>query len=120
MHFSFYFIIEDASARPPHPENVVTAGKIAQSVCVILCRIFARVAQEKMMWKMCSWTLFLFHTSQNNIITVSLAGVRVDSAIFWFSEIVATAGNGCSDFLLDLILEFCKGCAEYFPAGGVS
>ena len=61
--------IENANARPPHPEEGVTAGGIAQSIC----------------WR-------------------------------WFR---VCAGFG-SEFLQDLVQDFCKGLAEDFPAGGIS
>ena len=40
------FNIENASARPPHPEEGVTAGGIAQSICWNWFKNFARVLRR--------------------------------------------------------------------------
>ena len=37
-----YYITENASARPPHPQEEVTAGGVAESLCWIWCGSFGK------------------------------------------------------------------------------
>ena len=41
-----FLVIEDASARPPHPKSLCHAGGVAQVLCRFLCWIVAGVSLE--------------------------------------------------------------------------